>query len=153
MLFSTSGCSNSAALVLRQLARQQQLVLQARPQADLHQLQVVLQPIELGLQATRVVARDAVECGTQVADHVIQHASRPARVGTDQDTQVGQRVEQHVRLELGLQQFEPRLIGVLARLAHLALEVGAAAHAVEIEAAHQAGQHRDEDGAAPVGCR
>ena len=44
--------------------------------------------------------------GAQVAVHVVQHDLGARRVDADQRAQVGQRVEQHVRLELRLQQLE-----------------------------------------------
>jgi hypothetical protein len=101
MLFSTSGCSSSVGTFARRQrpAGRCRSYVQALAHADGHQLQVVAQAVELGLQRMRGAAR-RVERGAQVGDHVVQHLLRPRRIDRDQHAQVGQRVEQHVRLEL-----------------------------------------------------
>ena len=90
---------------LRQFRRQLQAVLQARPHAHRDQFQVVAQAFELGLQAVRGGARGR-QGGAQVGIEPVQHLGGGNRIGGNQRAQIGQRVEQHVRLELGLQQFE-----------------------------------------------
>ena len=62
----------------------------------------------------------------------------------NQRTQVGQRVEQHVRLQLALQQLQARLAGMLVCLAHLADEISALAAGVKQIGARNAGQRGDQ---------
>jgi hypothetical protein len=70
------------------------------------------------------------ERGAQEGDQLVEHGLRPRRIDTDQRAQIGERVEQHVRFELRLEQLEPCLGRVALGHRDLALAPlsGAAGH-------------------------
>ena len=85
----------------------------------LHQREVVVDARELvGQRMLGLAARG--ERGAQEGDQVVEHLLRARRVGRDQRAQVGQRVEQHVRLELRLQHVQPRERGLVRGGGHAA---------------------------------
>ena len=91
--------------------------LQPRPHADGHELQVVVQAGKLigqGVAGAACRRARGRERGPQVGNHVVQHGLGPGRVEADQRPQVGQGVEQHVRLQLRFEQLELGLAGLAA---------------------------------------
>lgn len=122
----------------RQFVRQVQRHLQPRSHADLHQRQVVVQAREfVGQRVFIGPARG--QCAAQEGDQPVQHGLGACRVQTDQHAQIGQRVEQHVRLELALQQAQLRLGGLA--LSHLGAQ--GLGRGDVLRPRHQ---HRDHDG-------
>ena len=107
---------------LGQRRGQVERVAQARAHAHGHEGEVVVQPRELIGQGVAFAARGA-ERGAQVVDQTVQHVPGPLRVGGDERAQIGQRVEQHVRLQLCLQQLEPGLGSGALRLRHVQLQL------------------------------
>ncbi|MPM49381.1 hypothetical protein SDC9_96110 [bioreactor metagenome] len=75
---------------------------------------------------------------------MIQHGLRTFRIGADQHAQVGQRVEEHVRLQLGLQQREARFRSLLFCTFGLQLQVARLADKVEHKRHDGTGDHGDE---------
>ena len=127
-----------------QLRWKPQLRVQARPHAHGHQRQVVVEPRELVGQRVRAGARGR-QRGAQEGDQPVEHGLRARRVQRDQHAQVGQRVEQHVRLELRLQQ--PQL--GLARLPRQ--QLAAAALVEKGDEDHADGQRAEQDAGEAIG--
>ncbi len=82
---------------------------------NLEQLQIRLHEFELVAQG-RFGSSDLWECGTRVSHQVIDRLGAGPRVLATQSAYVGKRVEQKIRLDLGLRQ-------LLLRLFRLAFEL------------------------------
>ena len=93
---------------------QRQLKTQPGPHAHGHQFKVVVQAVKLGAQGVGGGPR-RLQRGPQVVHQTVKHVGGALGIQRDQRAQVGQRVEQHVRLELALQQLELRLRSLAAR--------------------------------------
>ena len=102
--FSTSGCSSMGGTwVASSVGGQVQPEGQARPHAQRHDVQVGAQLGELPTQGHRLGLRRGQRTA-QVDDQLVDHRLGPIDVLAHQRAQVGQRVEEHVRLELRPQQ-------------------------------------------------
>ena len=74
---------------------------------------------------------------------MIEHLLGAWRIGGDQHTQIGQGVEQHMRLQLRLQQAEPGFGGLALGLLCLHLQMARLAHHIKAPGHGNAGRHGD----------
>ena len=99
-----------------------QAVAQPVGQAHAHQLEVGTHQRQFVVQG-RLGVVQARHGGAQVGDQALQHLGGARRAGFHQGLHVGQRVEEKVRLDLALQQRQPRVHRLLLEPAALEFDL------------------------------
>ncbi|MPN19115.1 hypothetical protein SDC9_166481 [bioreactor metagenome] len=125
-----------------QFGGQRQGVAEPVAHADLHQGQIVGQQGKFAGKTMGAAAR-AGQRGTQVGDQMVEHLLRTWRIACNQHAKIGQGVEQHMWLQLGLQQTQPRFGGLALGLLCLHLQMARFAHHIKAPGHGNAGRHGD----------